>query len=131
MIPCSSDLVPSINLKREGGERRKLADAAVERADLEKTKRGVVDVEREREIAGKEVELGLLAAMSEEGRRRRNSYWKKVESTPWNVTMISRISTFSGIFVGEERGEEGTESFSMELEGAGTEDGVEPRRADD
>lgn len=101
MIPCSSDLVPSINLKREGGERRKLADAAVERADLEETKRGVVDVEREREIAGEEVELGLLAAMSEEGRRRRNSYWKKVESTPWNVTMISRISTFSGIFVGE------------------------------
>ena len=73
MIPCSSDLVPSINLKREDGERRKLADAAVERADLEKTKRGVVDVEREREIAGEEVEMGLLAAMCEEGRRRRDT----------------------------------------------------------
>lgn len=29
------------------------------------------------------------------------SYWKKVESTPWKVTMISRISTFSGIWEDE------------------------------
>ena len=43
------------------GERRKLADSAVERADLEEAKRGVVDVERESEIAGEEIELGLLA----------------------------------------------------------------------
>ena len=46
-------------MRRE--ERGELADSTVERADLEKAKRGVVDVEREREIAGEEVELGLLA----------------------------------------------------------------------
>lgn len=63
MMPCSSDLVPSISLYRRmrRGERGKLADSAVERADLEEAKRGVVDVEREREVAGEEVELGLLA----------------------------------------------------------------------
>lgn len=46
-------------MRRE--EREKLADSAVERADLEEAKRGVVDGKREREIAGEEIELGLFA----------------------------------------------------------------------
>ena len=94
MMPCSSDLVPSISLQRRQRKAR-LADASVERADLEEAQRGVVDAQRQREVAGEEVQLRLLAAVEQD--EEAHSNWKNVESTPWNVTMISRISTFSGI----------------------------------